>query len=197
MKKFKLKNGSEIPVIGYGTWKLKDDEATTGIVLEALEAGYRHFDTAFAYGNEKAVGRAFNKTKVSRDGLFVTGKLWNDSRERVNEACDKTVSNLQCDYLDLYLMHWPAAKAVHENWAEINARVWHDMELLYKEEKVKAIGVCNFNVRQLGELKKTAEIMKQPTAPSWLLYKKGNIAAKRHIRIAIIHFFKFIFPTPL
>lgn len=155
----KLNNGVLIPEIGYGTWKLKDNEETTEIIKEAIEASYRHFDTAYAYGNEVAVGRAFGATKVPREELFITGKLWNDDRNGVEVACDRTIENLQCDYLDLYLMHWPAAKAVHEDWAEINARVWHEMEKLYKAGKVRAIGVCNFNVNQLKELEKTAEIV--------------------------------------
>lgn len=155
----KLNNGVLIPEIGYGTWKLKGNEETTEIIKEAIEASYRHFDTAYAYGNEVAVGRAFGATKVPREELFITGKLWNDDRNGVEVACDRTIENLQCDYLDLYLMHWPAAKAVHEDWAEINARVWHEMEKLYKAGKVRAIGVCNFNVNQLKELEKTAEIV--------------------------------------
>lgn len=155
----KLNNGVLIPEIGYGTWKLKDNEETTEIIKEAIEAFYRHFDTAYAYGNEVAVGRAFGATKVPREELFITGKLWNDDRNDVEAACNRTIENLQCDYLDLYLMHWPAAKAVHEDWAEINARVWHEMEKLYKAGKVRAIGVCNFNANQLKELEKTAEIV--------------------------------------
>lgn len=155
----KLNNGVLIPEIGYGTWKLKDNEETTEIIKEAIEAFYRHFDTAYAYGNEVAVGRAFGATKVPREELFITGKLWNDDRNDVEAACNRTIENLQCDYLDLYLMHWPAAKAVHEDWAEINARVWHEMEKLYKAGKVRAIGVCNFNANQLKGLEKTAEIV--------------------------------------
>lgn len=159
MKNYKLSNGNDIPAVGYGTWKLKDNEETTAIIEEAIAASYRHFDTAYAYGNEIAVGRAFGNTKVPREDLFITGKLWNDDRNNVAEACERTIKNLQCEYLDLYLMHWPAAKAVHEDWAEINAKVWHEMEKLYEAGKVRAIGVCNFNVNQLKELEKTAKII--------------------------------------
>ncbi len=159
MYKVKLSNGHEMPVVGYGTWKLKDKPETTEIILDAINASYRHFDTAYAYGNEIAVGKAFHEANVSREEMFITGKLWNDDRDRVGEAYNRTVKNLQCEYLDLYLMHWPASKAVHENWVEINASVWDEMEKLYEAGKVKAIGVCNFNVSQLEELKKTAKIM--------------------------------------
>ena len=157
MQQFKLANNLEIPAIGYGTWKLKNDDETIDIIKEAYTAGYRHFDTAFAYGNEKAIGNAI--ATMDREKLFLSGKLWNDDRNNVLDAYNRTVKNLQCDYLDLYLLHWPASKAVHENWDIINAKVWEQMEQLYNEKKVRAIGVCNFNVAQLTALETTAKIM--------------------------------------
>lgn len=157
MQTFEIINSIKIPSIGYGTWKLKDDEETTALIKEAYKAGYRHFDTAFAYGNEKAIGNAI--ASIDREQVFLTGKLWNDDRKNISAAYTRTITNLQCDYLDLYLLHWPASKAVHDDWKTINAETWIQMENLYNAKKVKAIGVCNFNISQLQALEKTATIM--------------------------------------
>lgn len=155
-----LNNGKLIPAIGFGTWKLKNNEETVEIIKEAINCGYRHIDTASAYGNEETIGKAIKETNVDRKDLFITGKLWNDDRgyENIITACKRTIKNLNCDYLDLYLIHWPAAKAVHDNWIEINNETWQAFEYLYEQGLVKAIGVCNFKINQLEELFKTAKI---------------------------------------
>ena len=141
---------SELPAVGFGTWKLENTPDTAEIVRNALQAGYRLIDTASSYGNEEAIGSAI--AEADRSGLWVSGKLWNEDRNRVEEACERTIQNLTCDYLDLYLMHWPASKALHPDWAEINASVWARMESLVKAGKVRYIGVSNFNQTQLEAL---------------------------------------------
>jgi diketogulonate reductase-like aldo/keto reductase len=141
---------SDLPSIGFGTWKLENTADTAEIIRNALQAGYRLIDTASVYGNEEAIGSAI--AEASRSGLWVSGKLWNEDRNRVEEACEKTIQNLKCDYLDLYLMHWPASKALHPDWAEINASVWARMESLVQAGIVRYIGVSNFNQTQLEAL---------------------------------------------
>lgn len=155
-----LNNGKIIPSIGFGTWKLKNNEETVEIIKEAIKYGYRHIDTAFAYGNEETIGKGIKESNIDRKDLFITGKLWNDDRgyENIINACKRTIKNLNCEYLDLYLIHWPASKAVHDNWIEINKETWQALEYLYEQGLVKAIGVCNFKINQLEELIKIAKI---------------------------------------
>ena len=161
MMKYLLRNNLEIPSIGFGTWKLKNDDSTIEIIKNAINSGYRHIDTAFAYGNEEMVGKGIKDSKIDRKELFITGKLWNDDRgyENIIKACKRTIENLDCDYLDLYLMHWPASPALYPNWKEINNETWKAFEYLYKEGLVKSIGVCNFKKHQLEALIETAEIL--------------------------------------
>ena len=155
-----LNNGKIIPSIGFGTWKLKNNEETVEIIKEAIKCGYHHIDTAFAYGNEETIGKGIKESNIDRKDLFITGKLWNDDRgyENIINACKRTIKNLNCEYLDLYLIHWPASKAVHDDWIEINKETWQALEYLYEQGLVKAIGVCNFKINQLEELIKTAKI---------------------------------------
>ena len=141
---------SDFPPIGFGTWKLDNNAATTEIVRSAIGCGYRLIDTASAYGNEEAIGAAI--ASYDRSSLWISGKLWNADRDRAAEACDQTLRNLNCDYLDLYLMHWPASKALHPDWAEINASVWAKMEELVRAGKVRQIGLSNFNQNQIEAL---------------------------------------------
>ncbi len=145
--------------IVFGTWKLPQTNETVEIVKEAIEVGYRFLDTASAYQNEEFIGQGILKSNISRDEIFITGKLWNSDRDNVEKAYETTLKNLKVSYLDLYLMHWPASPAVYKDSEKINARVWREFEKLYKDKKVRAIGVCNFSIRQLQELEKTAEIL--------------------------------------
>ena len=155
---YKLNNGKEIPSIGFGTFRLKEE--VEDVVINAIEVGYKMIDTAASYLNEEYVGNAIKKTKVDRKDLFITGKLWNDSREfeKIVEACKETLKKLNVDYLDLYLVHWPASPVLYPNWKEINANVWKALEYLYEEGLVKSIGVSNFKKSQLEELMKVAKI---------------------------------------
>lgn len=157
---YKLSNGLEIPSIAFGTWKFLNNDETSQIIANAIESGYRYIDTAKSYGNEKSVGKGIKNANINREDIIIGGKLWNDDRgyDNIIKACNKTIETLDCNYLDIYLIHWPASKAVHENWEEINAETWKAMEYLYNSGIVKAIGVCNFKINQLEALFKSADI---------------------------------------
>lgn len=147
----KLNKGTKIPILGLGTWQLADGRETENAVSYAFEAGYRHIDTAAVYGNEESVGRAIKKSKIPRDELFITTKLWNADHNNPVRACNESLKRLQLDYIDLYLIHWPVEK--------IRNATWKIMEQLYKDGKCKAIGVSNYTIRHLKELLKIAKIV--------------------------------------
>ena len=145
-------NGVSIPQVGLGVFRTESGEDTGNAVKWAIEAGYRHIDTAKAYGNEKSVGDGIKACEVAREELFITTKLWNeDTRQgRAKEAFEESLEKLQTDYIDLYLIHWPA------NGYD---KAWKDMEEIYKTGKVKAIGVSNFNIHHLETLSKIWEVV--------------------------------------
>lgn len=147
-----LSNGVKIPSIGFGTYKSGDDEETAKIIKNALNLGYKMIDTASFYNNEVGIGNGIKESDIDRKDIFIVTKLWNDDHGYDNtiEAFNKSLNNLQVDYIDLYLIHWPN---------KLNAETWRAFEHLYETGKVKAIGVCNFKVEHLEELKKTAKIM--------------------------------------
>ena len=160
-KKFYLLNNNyKMPNIGFGTFRTPSGEETEQSVLNAIKAGYRHIDCAAAYGNEKSVGEAIRKSGVAREEIFVTSKLWNDDKgyENTLAAFNRTLEDLQLEYLDLYLIHWPIAKASKENWKEANGESWRALEELYNQGKIKAIGVSNFLEHHLEPLFETAKI---------------------------------------
>ena len=156
---FELANGVKIPCIGYGTWKTPDDVARDS-VKTAIDLGYRHIDTAFAYGNEQAVGEGIKASGVARGDLFVTTKHWVTERgyEKTIAAVENSLKLLGLDYLDLYLVHWPCVAASADNWEEQNAETWRGFERMYKDGKIRAIGVSNYQKKHLEALDKTAEI---------------------------------------
>ena len=137
MEKVILNNGVEMPVLGFGVYQVTDLNECETSVLNAINVGYRLIDTAQAYGNEVAVGKAINKSGVAREELFITTKLWvPDVRyDKAKKAFEKSLKNLGLDYLDLYLIHQP--------YGDVHG-AWHAMEELYKEGKIRAIGVSNF-----------------------------------------------------
>ena len=147
-----LSNGVKMPSIGFGTYKSGSDEETAKIIKYALETGYRQIDTASFYGNEVGIGNGIKQSNIKREDIFLVTKLWNDDHgyKKTIEAFNKSLERLQVEYIDLYLIHWPN---------KLNAETWRAFEYLYKEGKVRAIGVCNFKIGHLEELKKTAEIM--------------------------------------
>ena len=143
---YTLNNGVKIPVIGFGTWQTPNGEVAKESVLAALNSDYRHIDTAKAYGNEKGVGEAIKKSGVNRHDLFVTTKLWNEDHgyENTKKAIDQSLLDLDLDYLDLYLIHWPNPVAMRDHWAELNSESWRAMEEAVQAGKIRAIGVSNF-----------------------------------------------------
>lgn len=158
--RYKLNNGVKIPIIGFGTWQTPDGQVAEESVLAALNSGYRHIDTAAAYGNEESVGAAIKKSGINRHELFVTTKLWNSDHgyQNTKKAIDTSLEKLGLDYLDLYLIHWPNPATMRDNWTELNAESWQAMEEAVQAGKIRAIGVSNFRKHHLDELLKTAEI---------------------------------------
>ena len=157
---FTLNNGYEIPKIGFGTY-LVENKILIESVNIAINSGYRLIDTAAFYNNESALGFAIKDSEISRNELFITSKVWNTDRgyKQTKLAFEKSLNNLKLDYLDLYLIHWPANKKQFSNAKEINAQTWKAMEELYIDGKIKAIGLSNFLPHHIEELKETAQIM--------------------------------------
>jgi len=145
MQKVKLNNGVEMPILGFGVFQVTDLAECERSVLDAIETGYRLIDTAQSYMNEEAVGRAIKRSGVPREELFITTKLWIQSNgyEGAKKAFENSLKKLQLDYLDLYLIHQPFGDVYGE---------WRAMEELYKEGKVRAIGVSNFQPDRLIDL---------------------------------------------
>ena len=160
MNNILLNNGVKIPQIGFGTWKAPTSEVTINSVKTAIENGYTHIDCASVYGNEKEVGQGIIASNISRDKLFITGKLWNDVRgyDETITAFNQTLNDLAIDYLDLYLIHWPRPQKYHDDYIEKNRQSWKAMEDLYKQGKIRAIGVSNFKEHHIDELLETCEI---------------------------------------
>ena len=148
---YTLSNGVNIPCVGFGTWQTPNGETAINSVLEAIKCGYRHIDTAACYGNEESVGKAIKLSRINREELFVTSKLWNTDQgyESTLKAFNKTIKDLGLDYLDLYLIHWPVVKGHKEDWEESICETWKAFEKLYSEGKIRAIGVSNFKPHHL------------------------------------------------
>ena len=154
---FEFENGVKIPCVGFGTWQAEEGETCYNATLSALKAGYRHIDTAAIYRNEESVGRAIADSGIPREEIFVTTKLWNKCRsyDLVYSAFERSMTKLGLDYVDLYLIHWPASPASYDNYNEINLDAWKAMTELYKAGKIKAIGVSNFLPHHLEALMQT------------------------------------------
>jgi len=157
MLTFELSNGVKIPAIGYGTWKSPDSEVTVEGIKTAVSCGYRHIDTAAVYGNEVSVGKGIAECGIPREELFITSKVWNTERgyEKTLAAFEKTIEDLGVSYLDLYLIHWPAAAHKYDDWEEINRETWRAMTELHKVGKIRSIGVSNFKPHHLKALMDT------------------------------------------
>jgi len=149
-----LNNGLEMPQFGLGVWRIPNEEAA-GNVQAAISAGYRLIDTATIYLNEEGVGEGVRKSGVPREELFITSKLWNSDQgyDSTLKAFDASLERLGLDYLDLYLIHWP--QPMYDTYVES----WQAMERLYKEGRVKAIGVSNFQPAHLERLAAECEVV--------------------------------------
>lgn len=147
-----LNNGTTIPQLGFGVFKV-DPAETTRIVTDALEVGYRHIDTAAIYGNEEGVGSALASSGIPRDELFVTTKLWNDRQTDAPAAFEESLEKLGLDYVDLYLIHWPTPEK------DTFVEAWKSLETIYASGRAKAIGVSNFLVPHLEKLLANTEIV--------------------------------------
>ena len=156
----RLSNGVEIPILGFGTWQTPDGDTARDCVKAALDAGYRHIDTAWVYGNEISVGEGIRASGVNRGDIFLTTKHWVTERgyEKTKAAIDVSLKNLGVDYLDLYLIHWPCVAKISPDWKEINASTWRGFEEAYRTGKIRALGVSNFEPLHLDALLETAEV---------------------------------------
>jgi methylglyoxal/glyoxal reductase len=148
-----LNNGTRMPWLGLGVWRVSGDAETQQVVQAALDLGYRSIDTAKIYGNERGVGNALRTSGVKREQLFITTKVWNDDIRsgRVEAAFEESLKRLGLDYLDLFLVHWPIAGKI--------ASTWQAMERLLRAGHVRAIGVSNHLQPHLEELLASAEIV--------------------------------------
>ncbi|MBS2968047.1 aldo/keto reductase [Metabacillus sp. KIGAM252] len=148
-----LHNGVKMPWFGLGVWKVEDGNEVVSSVKAAIKAGYRSIDTAAAYKNEEGVGQAIKDSGIPREELFITTKLWNADQgyDSALKAFEDSMEKLGLDYLDLYLIHWPVEGKYKDSWKA--------MEKLYKDGKIKAIGVSNFQVHHLEDLMKDAEVV--------------------------------------
>lgn len=157
----RLNNGLPMPGIGYGTYLAPDDASGARSILDALEAGYRLIDTANVYGNEQTVGRAVRESSIPREEIFITSKVWNTDQgyETTLNAFEASLNRLQTDYLDLYLIHWPIPAGHEKDYRTLNRETWNAMEKLYRDGRVKAIGVSNFLPRHLEALMEQSDIV--------------------------------------
>ncbi|NEX78163.1 aldo/keto reductase [Bacillus thermocopriae] len=148
----RLHNGVEMPWFGLGVYKVKEGSEVIESVKAAIKNGYRSIDTAAIYENEEGVGQAIRESGVPREELFITSKVWNSDQgyESTLQAYETSLKKLGLEYLDLYLIHWPGKDKYKETWKAL--------EKLYKEGRVRAIGVSNFHIHHLEELLKEAEI---------------------------------------
>ena len=147
-----LNNSAKIPQVGLGTWMMKDQKECKQAVEWAIDAGYRHFDTAQIYENEEFVGEALKNCNVPRKDLFITTKIWNDNQwwDDLIPSLDESLKKLQTDYVDLLLLHFPVT--------ETRGPAWRKMEEVFKSGKAKSIGVSNYTIKHLEELLEQCEV---------------------------------------
>ncbi|MEH7125190.1 aldo/keto reductase [Bacillus sp. JJ1532] len=148
-----LNNGLKMPQLGFGVWRVEDGQATES-VAKALEVGYRSIDTAMIYKNENGVGKAIKESAIPREELFITTKVWNSDQgfDRTLQAYEESLERLGLDYVDLYLIHWPAPE--FDQYVE----TYKALEKLYQDGRVKAIGVCNFELDHLDRILKECDV---------------------------------------
>lgn len=145
-----LNDGHSMPQLGLGVWQTRAGSRCEAAVLAALQAGYRHIDTASMYGNEESVGAAIRKSRIPRENLFVTTKLWNSDHGNPEKALDASLRRLRVDYVDLYLIHYPVPE---------RRQSWSALEALRAKGKSRSIGVSNFTIRHLTDLLADTEMV--------------------------------------
>lgn len=157
---YTLSNGVKIPCVGFGTWKLLEEECINS-VRYAIEVGYRHIDTATAYRNEKSVAEGIRSSGIKREDIFITDKLWNSSKgyEETLKAFKKSLSFLGTEYIDLYLIHWPRSKKHFDDFIDLNNDTWKAFETLYNDGYVRAIGISNFSKHHILPLADKAKVL--------------------------------------
>ncbi|WNS80469.1 aldo/keto reductase [Domibacillus sp. DTU_2020_1001157_1_SI_ALB_TIR_016] len=173
-----LNNGLKMPQLGYGVWQVEDEQATPA-VLKAIETGYHSIDTAAVYGNERGVGRAIKECGVPREELFITTKVWNSDQgyDATLKAFDTSLEKLGLDYVDLYLIHWPMPQ--EDTYVE----TYKALEKLYADGRVKAIGVCNFDIDHLQRLLDECDVkpvVNQVECHPHLVQKELKAFCKKH-----------------
>lgn len=146
-----LNNGIKMPILGLGVWQMSEGEETEQAVKWALEAGYRHIDTAKLYGNEASVGKAIRESEVPREDIFVTTKLWPTDFFNPEKAFHKSMEQLQLEHVDLYLVHWPIPL--------MPKSVWLALEKIYNEKLARAIGISNYGIGDIEKLLEYAHIV--------------------------------------
>jgi len=153
MQEYTLNTGRKVPTIGFGTWRLAPDEVAQEAVETALRLGYRVIDTAKLYANERGVGQAVRGSRVPRAEIFLTTKVWQDDLgyEPTLAAFDASLQRLGLDFVDLYLIHWPATEARHDSWRAL--------EKLLQDAKIKAAGVSNYGVKELKQVLSQSDVV--------------------------------------
>ncbi|MDM5329960.1 aldo/keto reductase [Neobacillus sp. CF12] len=149
-----LNNGLKMPQLGFGVWQVEDNQATEAVEI-AFKVGYTSIDTAMIYKNEKGVGKAIAESSIPREELFITTKVWNSDQgyEKTLRAFDESLDRLGLDYVDLYLVHWPTPE--FDQYVD----TYKALEKLYHDGRVKAIGVCNFEIEHLERILKECEVV--------------------------------------
>jgi diketogulonate reductase-like aldo/keto reductase len=156
---YTLSNGIQIPCVGFGTYKANDGEGSS-IIRTAIEAGYRYFDTASLYETERDLGRAIKESGVARESLFIVSKLWIDERgyHEAKKAFERSLNRLQMNYLDLYLIHWPRGEEGDSDWKEKDVETWQALEELYREGKIRGLGLSNFLPHHVENILEHAQV---------------------------------------
>lgn len=160
VKKITLNDGNNMPLVGFGSYKANKQVGVESVKL-AISSGYYLIDTASIYENEDIVGKGIKASKIPRERIFITTKLWREhlGYQSTKNEFEKSLKRLDLNYIDLYLVHWPANAKNYDNWQETNAETWRAMEELQAEGKIKSIGVSNFFQEHLKALLKTAKVI--------------------------------------
>ncbi len=158
--KYLMNNGQQIPCLGFGTYLARNGIEAYNATLEALKTGYRHIDTAAIYKNEESVGKAVKDSKINREEIFVTTKLWNADQGYLStiDAFKASMKRLNLEYLDLYLIHWPIAKGRDNDWYVNVSETWKAMEELCSKGFIRSIGLSNFNIHHIEHIYRVCEI---------------------------------------